>query len=549
MSIKSRNELETEIYNLKSELKKANKTIKTLKHENKNKIGKIETELDMLSDELKKVNTELSKKKSEYVSLLNSYTNLNINIAELKEKFNEMKRQNKVLIRKLENSNDKEKFLKAKLNKNSANSSIPSSKEGLGNKAKKINHRQPTKRLQGGQVGHAFATLELSDNPSIIIKVKTKHTCSCGSKIELDEQPERRQVIAIKIQYEVIEYQGYHGHCPHCNKEILPKFPEKVSSRIQYDDSVKLFCTWFSDFANVPLRKIKEIIGAFTNTKGPSIGSMDTWKRQIYNKLEPIREQLKNIIIQRNVICSDETPYNNNGNRFHYAIGTFTNDISIVQAFKNRRIKSFKEMNVLDRYNGTVVSDHYSAYRSFKKIRNAECNVHISRELKGIIENYKREGAKKLYELLYEIKGLVDNSTTSSISIEAVQEYKEKWLSILDEWDCEFEAATKGKNSKYFDTERCLKKRLREFVDGHLLFAREAEVPFDNNLSERGVRYIKSKIKVSTCFRLINNADGYVTINSIIDTCRKNCLNPFETIKKILNGDKKVFNFLKLQQG
>ena len=47
---------------------------------------------------------------------------------------------------------------------------------------------------------------------------------------------------------------------------------------------------------------------------------------------------------------------------------------------------------------------------------------------------------------------------------------KEKYLKLLDKWDDEFKKKYDKDTSKYYDSERCLKARLSEYVDDHLRF-------------------------------------------------------------------------------
>ena len=80
---------------------------------------------------------------------------------------------------------------------------------------------------------------------------------------------------------------------------------------------------------------------------------------------------LKNIkkhIISEPVINEDETPISVGG-KIMSAIGVFTNKVSLVEAFANRKLESFKELEILDRYIGTVCHDHNNIHKSFKKIK------------------------------------------------------------------------------------------------------------------------------------------------------------------------------------
>lgn len=544
--IKSRKQLELENYELKKEIKRIKaehkKEINKVISESKQKLNQMSEKVEEIEKKTKELGKEILKKNKKFDSLLASYATLDHENTELKLNLKVVNKELKKYKKKFERECDKAKFLKEKNNKNSENSSKPPASDGL--KKKVQNHREASKRTQGGQSGHKYSGIKLSDTPDTIISVSTSKKCTCGGHVKDTEKKDRRQIINLKILVEIVEYSGNVGICESCGKEILPNFPKEISSRVAYGDTFKIFSTIMSDYANVSLRKITEILSSMCKIKGPSIGSISNWKREIYNQSEPIIEQLKKCIIKRPVINNDETPCSVNGNHFNYAIGSYTKDISITEVFSNRSLKSFDKMGILPKYKGTVVSDHYKAYYSYKNVENAECNVHISRYLKAVIENTDRPAAKKFYSFLYDVKKEVEKTEENRVSDERYEEIKNTWLSILDEWDKEFEEATKGKDKKYFDDERRLKNRLSEYVDNHLLFAKESEVPFENNLAERGIRVFKSKLKSCGSFRSRQSATGYSHFQSICDTAKKNGMDIVDTLLAIKNGNKNIFKFL-----
>ena len=55
-------------------------------------------------------------------------------------------------------------------------------------------------------------------------------------------------------------------------------------------------------------------------------------------------------------------------------------------------------------------------------------------------------------------------------------------------------------------------------------------MPPDNNASERAVRNMKVKIKVSGLFRSKQGADDYAILRSAVDTAIKQDLSPFQVI-------------------
>jgi transposase len=60
------------------------------------------------------------------------------------------------------------------------------------------------------------------------------------------------------------------------------------------------------------------------------------------------------------------------------------------------------------------------------------------------------------------------------------------------------------------------------------------EVPPDNNGSERAIRNIKTKTKVSSNFRTLAGAQEFAILRSVADTAIKNGKSPFEEYKTII---------------
>jgi transposase len=62
------------------------------------------------------------------------------------------------------------------------------------------------------------------------------------------------------------------------------------------------------------------------------------------------------------------------------------------------------------------------------------------------------------------------------------------------------------------------------------------DVPFDNNDSERGARFFKSKLKIAGCFRSEEGAKNHAKIASLISTLKKQGANVYVSINDIFNG-------------
>ena len=92
------------------------------------------------------------------------------------------------------------------------------------------------------------------------------------------------------------------------------------------------------------------------------------------------------------------------------------------------------------------------------------------------------------------------------------------------------------KSSYYKKEEKKLLNRLKKYKENHLLFIYDFEIPFDNNLSERELRHVKTKQKVAGYFKSKLGLDGYLDIKSIIITLKKCGLDFYKAIKNIFDN-------------
>jgi len=61
------------------------------------------------------------------------------------------------------------------------------------------------------------------------------------------------------------------------------------------------------------------------------------------------------------------------------------------------------------------------------------------------------------------------------------------------------------------------------------------EVPPDNNGSERAIRNVKVKMKISNQFKSFEFAQHYAVIRSVIDTTIKNSMNVLDALTNLAN--------------
>ena len=460
-----------------------------------------------------------------------------------KEKCLSLEVENAEIKKKLKMYEEKFQTSRNQIDKDSSNSCKPSSTNGY----KKIiqNNRIKTGRKPGRGKGHKRSAPQISENPDEIKHISKVATCTCGCKT-IDEKEVSRDLISLEVIVHTTRYTGMKTKCPCCHKEYQPHFPKELKSIINYDDNLKAAIVYLSSYCNVTNEKISKLLNAVSNGKinmcnGTTINTMKSFSA----KSKAVLEKIKKEILKSPVINEDETPITVNG-KINSTIGVFTKEWSLISAFKNRKLESFKEMGILDKYIGTVCHDHNAIHQNFVQSIQAECNFHILRYCKGEYEIHKRESIKNFMDYLLELRDKVSEKKAQKIKSFSDEEYeksKKKYLELLDEWDKEFAKEPKNFSSQYYKSERCLKKRLRDYVDDHLRFLKDFRIDFTNNLAERGLRKIKTKLKIAGTFRNLNNAKYYCDAISIIDTCIKQKENIFDCLKNIFEGKKKIFAF------
>jgi len=459
-----------------------------------------------------------------------------------------LKIENKELKKKLKILEEKFEMSRISLEKDSSNSCKPSSTNGF----KKVvqNNRVKSGKKPGREKGHKKSSPTVTTTPDEIVRVSKVATCTCGCKT-IEKEDIARDLVTIQIIKHTTQYVGKKTECPHCHKEYIPKFPKGVNNPVNYDENVKSILVYLNTYCNVANQKVVDFIEFLTHrevkiNKTTVINTVGQFSQKSRATLANMKKQ----ILKEPVINEDETPIKVNG-KIMSTIGVFTKEISYMQAFANRKLESFQEMGILDRYIGTVCHDHNSIHNSFVQSKDAECNFHILRYCKAAYEIHKWESIKEFMDYLLELRDTVDKYKLEGKCSFREDEYenaKAEYFKKLDKWDKEhLEKADKDK-PKYYDEERCLKTRLRENAEDHMRFLTDFRIDFTNNLAERGLRCIKKKLKIAGTFRNLKFAKCYCDAMSIIETCIKKNMDIGTTICNIFKGEKKIFAFKKYER-
>ena len=404
------------------------------------------------------------------------------------------------------------------VSKNSGNSSKPPSSDVF----KKIqNSRKPTGRKVGGQRGHKGHQPNFYANPNEIIDIKAEK-CKCGGFAWYTEGAyKRKQLVDIEIVTNVTEYREYTGFCSCCGCTFANRSGLKDS--ITYGNNLKSFSNILSVEGNVSINRIGQILSEISGGQiHLSEGTICKWNKDLSRLLAPSIQKIKEQLLTSPVLHKDETCIRTDSktNWLH----VLSNDrYTFYYADKNRGKEADIRAGVLPAFDGVLVHDHLRTLYHFK-CDHAECNAHILRYLKGVVEIKNRRWANDMIRFLLYAKQTAENTALNPADID---ELHRLYDDILELGQAEF---VRNEPPEYNGDDLKLLLRLKEYKTQHLLFLSDRNVPFDNNQAERDLRMIKAKTKISGCFRSNDGGSIFAVIKSYTASLRKNRLNIFEGI-------------------
>ena len=409
--------------------------------------------------------------------------------------------------------------------KNSSNSHIPPSQD-QNRPRKNISLREPTDKKAGGQPGHEGTTLRCRNKVDETIKHSPAECSSCGNNLgnHPEELVSTRQLIDIPtIALKCIEHQVYKKQC-NCGHTTISKFPKHVANPVQYGPNVESLVGYLHARQYMPYGRTKEFLNDVMGLP-ISTGGTHNLLQRIAQKALPMYHAIKEKIEQATCIGADETGVNINGKN-HWA-WTWQNDtLTYIVCAESRGFKTIAAAFENGLPNAVLIHDRWPCHFQMDTKAHQICTAHLLRDLNYINELYedKCTWAKAFKTLLQDAILLKKELTTldyyyPNIKRQALFERLNQWL-LYPVNECHKKSRT-------------LQKKLLAKRDCILYFLLQSNVAPDNNGSERAIRNIKVKQKISGQFKTLQSANIFAILRSVIDTTIKNGNNVLNALKRI----------------
>jgi transposase len=429
--------------------------------------------------------------------------------------------------------------LKRRLGMDSTNSSKPPSSDSPFTKPVPKSLRGKSGRKPGGQPGHPGSTLALVDSPNERKRHEPGPCTGCGAS--LADAPEvgveRRQVFDLPpITVRVTEHQLIARRCE-CGTTTCGMAPEGVTAPVQYGPRVTAIILYLYAGQFLSKKRTAQALAELFGTP-VSEGTVTAVTRRAADGLGEFLDVVGDRIAAAEVAGFDETGLRVAGT-LHWVHCARTDKYTLITCHPKRGTKGIDDAGVLGRFRGVAVHDAWAPYDTYLDADHQLCCAHALRELQAVTEAAPGDAdwcwATQAADALVAMQKLVTEAITtgaSAIQADTLTQQVRLYRSAAQIGITQTAARTSETMRKH----NALARRLRDRQDDYLRFTRDFRVPADNNGSERDIRMIKLRQKVSGCLRTLTGATQFCAIRSYLSTAAKHGKHFFDVLVMLTEG-------------
>jgi transposase len=437
------------------------------------------------------------------------------------------------------------KELEDQRSKNSKNSSKPPSTDEFDKPAPK-SRRKKSGRKAGGQKGHKGTNLKMVEAPDekALHKVEVCACCQKSLRRQKADYVDRRQVYDLPpLELVITEHQAEAKRCS-CGHVNHAGFPPDVSHYVQYGPNIKSLLVYMQDYQLLPYGRAKELVQDIFGHR-LSTGTLYNIRRAAFGRLATFEERLKALLTAAVVAGFDETGIRIMAGRL-WLHSCSTDQHAYYEAHAGRGREAMDDIGILPKFEGVAIHDFWKSYYHYG-CSHGVCNAHLLRELAFVKERYKQAWADGLAGLLLKMKAAKERAVAKGkqfLSPATLSRYRGLYHGLVQKGlkaNPHRPPPEKKSGPTKKTKARNLVERFRDYADDVLRFFYDFKVPFDNNFSERDIRMMKVKQKISGCFRSWDGAKFFTRTRSFIVTARKQNVNVFKALRNLFMDNSIAF--------
>lgn len=441
--------------------------------------------------------------------------------------------------------------LNAIQNNDGTDSGIPTSMTPINKKKVIPNFGKKTGGKIGRKLGHTKDKLErLTDEKTDrIVEHKVKICPNCHEKDltktgkVINKDVIGYKIIAYNTRHQFIEYK-----CNCCGKLIHELIHNHLKEECQYGSTVRSLVLTLTNVGNVPFNKTRRILsGLSMNDIEPCEGYLAKLQKILSKNLENFVEELHQEIVNSSIVYCDDTVINID--KKQSCMRYYGNDsLCLFKAHEKKNKEGLDKDNILKLLSSKTIVEHdhnkvnYNPEYSFT---NAECCQHLLRDLKKVEINIQnRKCCKDIIKLFQEYDHKRNELMSKGIDTFFGDEIN-NFIWKLDDYLIKGLEENENDSKPYYaQKELTLIYRILEYRDNYIYWILDFDISFANNLSERNLRGIKSKMKILRQFQNIERAKDYANIRSYIEACRIYGKNEYDCLSRLVGGNPYTFKEL-----
>ena len=506
-----------------------------------------------MNGEVKKANEALFFLDNRTKQLESMVLNLNKTVIQMTGIVEEIKEENENLKKEVEFRKEEAqawkeeaKRLGSMLNLDSHNSGKPPSTDTFRKKKTPVkNSREKSGKKAGGQEGHKGTTLRQVENPHEIVLHELNECPGCGhgiADVPIFSITKRQSFDFPPIKLIATERQAQTKICPFCGETHRAEFPYWVTSQAVYGPNIMALNVYLDAYQLIPCKRKGDFFEDWLGHR-VSQGFLKNGMRSCYENLEAFEKETLEALKASEVVGVDSTGVScvNESYNLHVAC---TDALTYYTVHKTKSMEDFESGGFLSVYQGILVHDCYSSYFNYGAFHGL-CGAHNLRDCIFAYEEEGKQWAKRMIKLLKGALRAVERAKAAGktfLETGKLATIRRVYDDILEEGLSEYPEvkappdAKKRRGRRKQSKSKNFLDRLQNYADYALAFCFDFRVPFTNNQSERDVRMMKLKDKISGTFRTEEGAKIFCRIRGYISTMIKQGKNVFEALKMAVQG-------------
>ena len=381
--------------------------------------------------------------------------------------------------------------------------------------------------------------MALVDNPNQRCRHEPDACTGCGASLAGAPEVgmERRQVFDLPpMTVRVVEHQLIARRCA-CGATTGAAPPEGVSAPVQYGPRLTAIVLYLYVGQFLSKKRTAAALAELFDTP-ISEGTVAAMTRRCADGLAGFLTQAKEQIAAAEVAGFDETGLRVAG-KLAWVHCARTGKYTLITCHPKRGRDGINNAGVLTGFGGVAVHDAWAPYDTYLDPAHQLCCAHALRELAAVADTAPADAdwcwATQAADALVAMQKLVaDAIATDADALDA--DTLDTQVGLYRSAAQIGRTQTAARSTKLMRKHNALARRLLDRQDDYLRFTTDWRIPPDNNGSERDIRMIKLRQKVSGCLRTLTGARQFCAIRSYLSTAAKHGRTFLDTLVMLAEG-------------